>query len=66
MPYDAYWGADNDTSEDVDKVLADASSGVDLAAAIILETVQGEGTSTLREKSGCSRSSGYAESVASS
>ncbi|PVE20307.1 diaminobutyrate--2-oxoglutarate transaminase [Microvirga sp. KLBC 81] len=43
MPYDGYWRADNDTSEYLDKVLADASSGVDLPAAIILETVQGEG-----------------------
>ncbi|WP_026616935.1 diaminobutyrate--2-oxoglutarate transaminase [Ensifer aridi] len=43
MPYDGYWGADNDTSEYLDKVLADASSGVDLPAAIILETVQAEG-----------------------
>ena len=43
MPYDGYWGADNDTSEYLDKVLADGSSGVDLPAAIILETIQGEG-----------------------
>ncbi|MER9025620.1 diaminobutyrate--2-oxoglutarate transaminase [Mesorhizobium sp. M0815] len=43
MPYDGYLGADNDTSEYLDKVLADASSGVDIPAAIILETVQGEG-----------------------
>ncbi|ULJ74577.1 diaminobutyrate--2-oxoglutarate transaminase [Rhizobium gallicum] len=43
MPYDGYWGPDNDTSEYLDKVLADGSSGVDLPAAIILETIQGEG-----------------------
>lgn len=43
MPYDGYFGADQDTSEYLDKVLCDASSGVDLPAAIILETVQGEG-----------------------
>ncbi|MEX2745893.1 diaminobutyrate--2-oxoglutarate transaminase [Rhizobium mongolense] len=43
MPYDGYWGADKDTSEYLKKVLADASSGVDLPAAVILETVQGEG-----------------------
>lgn len=43
MPYDGYFGADQDTSEYLDKVLSDASSGVDLPAAIILETVQGEG-----------------------
>ncbi|RVI61370.1 diaminobutyrate--2-oxoglutarate transaminase [Sinorhizobium meliloti] len=43
MPYDAYFGADKDTSEYLNKVLSDASSGLDLPAAIILETVQGEG-----------------------
>ncbi|MES0003061.1 diaminobutyrate--2-oxoglutarate transaminase [Mesorhizobium sp. M0051] len=43
MPYDGYWGSDNDTSEYLDKMLADASSGVDLPAAIIAETIQGEG-----------------------
>lgn len=43
MPYDGYWGADTDTSDYLDKVLADASSGVDLPAAIVLETVQAEG-----------------------
>lgn len=41
MPYDGY--ADKDTSVYLEKVLADASSGVDLPAAVILETVQGEG-----------------------
>ncbi|MBY3123133.1 diaminobutyrate--2-oxoglutarate transaminase [Rhizobium laguerreae] len=43
MPYDGYFGADIDTSEYLDKMLSDASSGLDLPAAIILETVQGEG-----------------------
>ncbi|MQX88790.1 diaminobutyrate--2-oxoglutarate transaminase [Sinorhizobium meliloti] len=43
MPYDGYCGADQDTSKYLDSVLSDASSGVDLPAAIILETVQGEG-----------------------
>ncbi|QPB24680.1 diaminobutyrate--2-oxoglutarate transaminase [Rhizobium sp. 007] len=43
MPYDGYWGPDQDTSEFMEKALADASSGFDLPAAVILETVQGEG-----------------------
>ncbi|MER8855952.1 diaminobutyrate--2-oxoglutarate transaminase [Mesorhizobium australicum] len=43
MPYDRYFGVDYDTSEYIERVLADASSGVDMPAAIILETVQGEG-----------------------
>ncbi|AYG76862.1 diaminobutyrate--2-oxoglutarate transaminase [Rhizobium sp. CCGE532] len=43
LPYDGYCGRDQDTTEYLDKVLADGSSGVDLPAAVILETVQGEG-----------------------
>ncbi|MDW9782408.1 diaminobutyrate--2-oxoglutarate transaminase [Sinorhizobium meliloti] len=43
MPYDGYFGPDQNTSDYLDKVLSDTSSGVDLPAAIILETVQGEG-----------------------
>ncbi|MDX2388300.1 diaminobutyrate--2-oxoglutarate transaminase [Sinorhizobium medicae] len=43
MPYDAYFGAGMDTSEYLNKMLSDTSSGVDLPAAVILETVQGEG-----------------------
>ncbi|ESY12741.1 MULTISPECIES: diaminobutyrate--2-oxoglutarate transaminase [unclassified Mesorhizobium] len=43
MPYDGYWGVDNDTTRYLERVLGDASSGVDFPAAIILETVQGEG-----------------------
>nr|WP_245424679.1 aminotransferase class III-fold pyridoxal phosphate-dependent enzyme [Rhizobium sophoriradicis] len=43
MPYDGYWGADKDTSEYLERVLADASSGIDMPAAIILETIQGKG-----------------------
>jgi len=50
MPYDGYCGADSDTSEYLARVLADASSGVDLPAAIILETVQGEGGINLASK----------------
>ncbi|WP_208246253.1 diaminobutyrate--2-oxoglutarate transaminase (plasmid) [Rhizobium sp. T1470] len=43
MPYDGYWGPSNDTSRFLQKVLDDGSSGVDLPAAVILETVQAEG-----------------------
>ncbi|MBI1353032.1 MAG: diaminobutyrate--2-oxoglutarate transaminase [Acidobacteria bacterium] len=42
-PYDGYMGPDVDTSEYLAQVLADGSSGVDLPAAVIVETVQGEG-----------------------
>jgi diaminobutyrate-2-oxoglutarate transaminase len=43
LPYDGYMGDDIDTTAYLDKVLTDSSSGVDHPAAIILETVQGEG-----------------------
>jgi len=43
LPYDGYMGDDMDTTAYLDKVLTDSSSGVDHPAAIILETVQGEG-----------------------
>jgi diaminobutyrate-2-oxoglutarate transaminase len=43
VPYDGYFGDSIDTSEYLDKLLQDPSSGIDLPAAVILETVQGEG-----------------------
>lgn len=43
MPFDGYMGDQLDTTEYLDKVLSDSSSGVDLPAAVIVETVQGEG-----------------------
>lgn len=43
MPYDGYMGEDFDTTRLLEKMLNDASSGMDAPAAIIFETVQGEG-----------------------
>jgi diaminobutyrate-2-oxoglutarate transaminase len=43
MPYDGYFGPDVNTIDYLRKFLEDGSSGVDIPAAIILETVQGEG-----------------------
>ena len=43
MPYDGYLGQDVDTVEYLRKVLSDQSSGIDLPAAVIVETIQGEG-----------------------
>lgn len=43
VPYDGYLGPSADTSEYLDRLLSDPSSGVDPAAAVIVETVQGEG-----------------------
>ena len=43
VPYDGYWGAKIDTSLQLTKLLSNPSSGHDLPAAIIIETIQGEG-----------------------
>jgi len=43
MPYDGYLGQDVDSTEYLDRVLGDPSSGVDHPAAVIVECVQGEG-----------------------
>lgn len=43
MPYCNYFGPEYDTIEYIDKMLDDSSSGVDLPAAAIVETVQAEG-----------------------
>ncbi len=41
--YDGYLGASVDTAEMLDQLLSDPSSGYDAPAAILVETVQGEG-----------------------
>lgn len=43
VPFDAYMGNGADTTEYLDRLLGDNSSGVALPAAVIVETVQGEG-----------------------
>jgi diaminobutyrate-2-oxoglutarate transaminase len=43
MPYDGYLGDGIDTTEYLDRMIADRSSGMDHPAAVIVETVQGEG-----------------------
>lgn len=43
MPYDGYLGEDIDTTAYLDKVLSDSSSGINSPAAVLVETVQGEG-----------------------
>lgn len=43
MPFDGYLGDGIDTTAYLDKVLCDSSSGIDKPAAVIVETVQGEG-----------------------
>ncbi|MDN2565433.1 diaminobutyrate--2-oxoglutarate transaminase [Aquibium sp. A9E412] len=43
LPYDGFLGRGADTADVLNRMLADPSSGVDEPAAILLETVQGEG-----------------------
>lgn len=43
MPYDGYFGHDVDTMVYFERMLEDPSSGLDKPAAVIVETVQGEG-----------------------
>ncbi len=43
MPYDGYLGDDTDTIDYLEKTLEDGGSGIDLPAAVIVETLQGEG-----------------------
>ncbi len=42
-PYDGYHGAEVDTADLLERRLSDPSSGLDAPAAILVETVQGEG-----------------------
>jgi diaminobutyrate-2-oxoglutarate transaminase len=41
--YDGYYGPEINTADQLDQQLSDPSSGIDAPAAIIVETVQGEG-----------------------
>lgn len=43
MPYDGYLGKGVDTTQYLERMIADCSSGMDHPAAVIVETVQGEG-----------------------
>lgn len=43
MPFDGYMGAEVDTLDYFEKTLMDGGSGIDKPAAVIIETVQGEG-----------------------
>lgn len=43
LPYDGYLGAGVDTLDLFEKMLDDPGSGLDLPAAVIVETIQGEG-----------------------
>jgi len=43
LPFDGYMGHQLNTVDYIEKLITDSSSGLDLPAAIILETIQGEG-----------------------
>lgn len=42
-PFEGYFGADFNTADYLNQLLSDPSSGIDPPAAILLETIQGEG-----------------------
>lgn len=43
LPYEGFYGQDTDAADVIERILTDPGSGVDEPAAIILETIQGEG-----------------------
>jgi diaminobutyrate-2-oxoglutarate transaminase len=43
MPFDGYFGSRVDTVAYIERMISDPSSGIDFPAAVIVETVQGEG-----------------------
>jgi diaminobutyrate-2-oxoglutarate transaminase len=43
VPFDGYFGTETNTVDQLRAVLSDTGSGIDLPAAVIVETVQGEG-----------------------
>lgn len=43
MPFDGYFGPEVDTIRYLERLLGDPSSGIDAPAAVLVETVQGEG-----------------------
>ena len=43
MPFDGYFGDGVDTIDYLDRMLSDPSSGIDEPAAVLVETIQGEG-----------------------
>jgi diaminobutyrate-2-oxoglutarate transaminase len=50
MPFCHYFGPDVDTIEYMDRLLADSGSGVDVPAAVIVETIQAEGGINVADK----------------
>jgi diaminobutyrate-2-oxoglutarate transaminase len=61
LPYDGYLGKDVDTADVLERMLADPSSGLDAPAAILLETVQGEGGLNAASPSWLRRMAGLAK-----
>jgi diaminobutyrate-2-oxoglutarate transaminase len=61
LPYDGYLGQELDTADVLERMLSDPSSGLDAPAAILLETVQGEGGLNAASPSWLRRIAGLAE-----
>ncbi len=60
-PYEGYFGPGLDTVGYLDQLLSDPSSGIDLPAAILLETVQGEGGLNVASRSWIQRMAALAK-----
>ncbi len=61
MPYDGYFAGNCDTADFLEEMLDDRSSGMDAPAAIILETVQGEGGLNVASTEWLQRVAGFAK-----
>ena len=61
MPYDGYFGQGTDTADFLEAMLKDQSGGIDAPAAIILETVQGEGGLNVAGKTWINQIAGLAK-----
>jgi diaminobutyrate-2-oxoglutarate transaminase len=66
MPYDRYLGEELDSALFIERLIEDDGSGVSLPAAMILETVQGEGGINSASASWLQKSRQYAASTRSS
>lgn len=63
MPYDGYLGAAVDTIDQLETMLDDPGSGIDLPAAFLVETVQGEGGLNVASSPWLRRLQGLAERI---
>ena len=63
MPFDRYFGDTIDTFQMIRQMIDDPSGGIDLPAAIILETIQGEGGLNVASKTWVKNLTEYGKSI---